>query len=232
MHAIGICLALAVSAPPSADFQDLFNGKNLEGWVVEGTDKDKDGNPVWSVKDGNIRCQGTGGGFLRFDRQQYSDFTYRVEYRFDAKPTNEPKAKIGNSGLGIRTMPYDPKNSTLSRPSFYSYEIQLLDDAGKPADAHGTASLYRYKAPTANVVKPSPEWNTIEVTCVGPKISITMNGQKVLEADQTELADLPEKQKPKGLAAPKDKPLKGYVSLQNHGSKVEFRKVQIQDLAK
>ena len=230
MHAL--LLGLALAAPPSADFRDLFNGKDLDGWVVEGTDKDKAGKPVWSVKDGLIRCKGTGFGFLRYDRREFSDFSLRVEYRFEGKTPDNPKAKAGNSGLGIRTMPFDPKKATQTRPSFYSYEIQLLDDAGKPANSHGTGSLYRYKSPTANPVKPAPEWNVIEVTCVGSKYRISMNDQPILEADQNELPDLPEKEKPKGVAAPKDKPLKGYVSLQNHGGTIEFRKVAVRDLAK
>ena len=229
-------LAGLFSSPLAADdakgeFRDLFNGKDLNGWVVEGTEKDKAGNPVWSVKDGHILCQGTGGGFLRFDPKEFGDFTVRVEYRFAAPDRTVAKPKVGNSGIGIRTAKYDPKKATHTRPSYYSYEVQLLDDAGKEPNTHSTGSLYRYKAPTTNPVKAAPEWNTIEIACVGPKIRISINGTQVLDADQTEIPDL-EKGKPKDVAAPKDKPLKGYVSLQNHGSTIEFRKVQIKELGK
>lgn len=237
MRLLTICAFLlaastAVGAEPSAaSFRDLFDGKSLDGWVVEGVEKDKAGVPVWSVKDGHIACQGSGGGFLRFDGQEFADFTLRVEYRFAEPDKTVAKPKVGNSGIGIRTRKYDPMKAASTRPSFYSFEVQLMDDAGKTPDVHSTASLYRYKAASANPVKPAPEWNTIEITCKGPKYYISVNGQQVLEADQTELADL-EKGKPKDVAAPKDKPLKGYVSLQNHGSKIEFRKVQVKELAK
>jgi hypothetical protein len=216
---------LTPAAPSGEDFRNLFDGKGLNGWVVEGPQKDKQGRPMWSVSDGQIVCLGKGFGFLRYDLQQFSDFTLRVEYRFTPPSKEEPR---GNSGLGIRTIPFDPKKSTQTRPSYASFEVQLLDDAGRPPSDHGTGSLYRYKGPTANPTKPAPEWNTIDVTCVGPRITIRLNGELILEADQTTLPDL--KDRPAGVAAPKDKPLKGYVALQSHSGRVEFRKVQVREI--
>lgn len=223
MALLAFLLTLA-SAAPGGEFRDLFDGESLDGWVVEGPAVDKAGQPMWSVEDGRIVCLGSGFGFLRYDRQEFVDFSLRAEYRFETPSTNNPR---GNSGLGIRTGKFDPKRSRETRPSFAAYEVQLLDDAGSPPSEHGTASLYRYKGPTANPTRPAPEWNTIEVTCAGPRITVRLNGQTVLEADQTELPDL--KNKPAGVPAPKDKPRKGYVALQSHSGRVEFRKVQIRE---
>jgi hypothetical protein len=230
MHFFRTCpvvllLAAATAGGAGQGYRDLFNGKDLDGWVIEGPKQDKQGLPMWSVKDGNILCLGKGFGFLRHDRQQFGDFALRVEYRFGPPP--KPK-QHGNSGLGIRTIPFDPKKSTLTRPSYAAWEVQLLDDAGKPPNAHGTGALYRFVAPTANVVKAAPEWNTIEVRCVGPRLQVSMNGQKILDADQSTLPDI--KDRPAGAPAPKDKPLRGYVSLQSHSGKVEFRKVQVREI--
>jgi hypothetical protein len=231
------CLALfALAAMPctsrAQEFHDLFNGKDMEGWIVEGAKSNKDGKPVWTVKDGVLACDTLRGayGFLRYDKQQYGDFILRVEYRM-APPSKEMGR--GNSGLGIRTPPYDPAKSAQTRPSYAAYEVQLLDDAGKPADKHSSGSLYRYLAPTKNAVKPAPEWNTAEVECLGPKIRVRINGETVVDADQTQIPDFTRKEdptKPADAPAPKDKPLKGYVSLQSHTGKIEFRKVQIAEL--
>jgi Domain of Unknown Function (DUF1080) len=60
----------------------------------------------------------------------------------------------------------------------------------------------------------------------GP-ITIRLNGQKVLEPDQSELADV--KSRLAGAPAPRDEPRKGYVALQSHSGRVEFRKVQIRE---
>jgi Domain of Unknown Function (DUF1080) len=219
--ALLLTLAPAIAAD---DVQDLFDGKSLEGWVVEGPAKGKTGRTMWSIEDGRIVCLGEGFGFLRYDRRQFSDFTLRVEYRFT--PTQGANSQ-GNSGLGIRTGPFDPGRSRETRPSYAAYEVQLLDDAGSPPSAHGTGSLYRYKSPTANPVRPAPEWNTIDVECSGPRITVRLNGQTVLEADQSELADV--NTRPAGVPAPKDKPRRGYVALQSHSGRVEFRKVQIRE---
>ena len=56
---------------------------------------------------------------------------------------------------------------------------------------------------------------------------VRLNGQTVLEADQSELADVTTR--PAGAPAPKDKPRRGYVALQSHSGRIEFRKVQIRE---
>jgi hypothetical protein len=220
-HALLLTLA---SASPPDDFRDLFDCKNLDGWVVDGPAEDKAGHPMWSVEGGRIVCLGEGFGFLRYDRREFGDFTLRAEYRFALPSPDKPP---GNSGLGIRTGRFDPKRSRETRPSYAAFEVQLLDDAGSPPSEHGTGSLYRYKGPTANPTRPAPEWNTIEVTCDGPRIVVRLNGQTVLEADQSELPDV--KTRPAGTPAPKDKPRRGYVALQSHSGRVEFRKVQVRE---
>lgn len=232
MKHLWIGLAFLCLLPPiatAADFRDLFNTKDLDGWAIDGPKKNGQGNPIWSVQDGMIVCDASKGGFgfLRYDRQEFGDFVLRVEYRM-----TPPSKTIqrGNSGIGIRTRPFDPKKSIETRPSYYSYEIQLLDDAGKPANAHCSGSLYRYLAPTVNAVKPAPEWNTIEIECLGPRIKITINDKSVIDADQRKIPDQADPEKPAAALPPKDKPLKGYVSLQSHTGRVEFRKVQIREI--
>jgi hypothetical protein len=220
-----LLLLTLVSAAGADEFRDLFDGKSLDGWVVEGPEKDKTGRNMWLASDGRVACLGAGFGFLRYDRREFSDFTLRVEYRFIPTPGAKSAA---NSGLGIRTGRFDPARSRETRPSYAAFEVQLLDDAGSPPSAHGTGSLYRYKSPTANPARAAPEWNTIEVTCTGPRIAIRLNDQTVLEADQSELTDV--KTRPPTAPAPKDKPRRGYVALQSHSGRVEFRKVQIREL--
>ena len=220
-------LALLLILTPAAaagEFRDLFDGKGLDGWVVEGPAANKAGQPMWSVEDGRIVCLGEGFGFLRYDRREFGDFTFRVEYRFAPNPEGKP---AGNSGLGIRTGRFDPMRSRETRPSYAAFEVQLLDDAGSPPSAHGTGSLYRYMSPTANPTRPAPEWNAIEVTCKGPRITVRLNGQTILEIDQSELPDV--STRPAGVPSPKDKPLRGYVALQSHSGRVEFRKVQVRE---
>jgi hypothetical protein len=213
------CMNFGDAAEESTSSKDgwieMFNGQDLTGWVVEGTKdvaakdakKDDPKTPIWSVKDGVIHCAGTGFGFLRYDRE-VSDFIYHVEFKL---------SKGCNSGIGIRHLKFNGKAET--RPSFSGYEIQLLDDGMKKTpDKHSTASLYRYVAATKSAVKPAGEWNTIEIECRGPKIKITLNGDVVQDVDQSTNPEI------------KDKPVQGYVSVQNHGKAVEFKNLKLKIL--
>ena len=189
----------------------LFNGKDLDGWVVEQRPyKDKsDNRPNWIVRDGVLTCEGKTFGFLRYEKQEFGDFVLHVECRLAPK---------SNSGIGIRTVPYDPKRDKETRPSYHSYEIQVQDDEGKPPSIHSTGSLYRYVAPKANPIKRAPAWNTLDIECIGPRIRVTINGQEVLDADQSTIQEI------------KSKPLRGYICLQSHGGLVEFRDVRIREI--
>ena len=68
-------------------------------------------------------------------------------------------------------------------------------------------------------MKPAGEWNTIEVSCVGSRVSVVLNGKKVVDVDQTT------------ISAIKDKPRKGYVCLQNHGGTIAFRDIRVREIS-
>lgn len=203
-------LALVSTAVSAEREIEPFNGKDLSGWVVEGTaaaEKDGQTVPNWYAEDGEIRCRGKGYGFLRFDKP-FADFRFSLEYQLAAK---------GNSGIGIRGVKFTGKSGT--RPSFASYELQILDDGGKQPNTHATMSLYRYVAPKSCPARKAGEWNTVEIECRGPKIRVTLNGEVVQDVDQSTVEQI------------KNKPLSGYLSLQCHGSMVAFRNLKIVDLA-
>lgn len=204
-------LAAVVVADDGDGFKTLFDGRTLDGWVDEAGPQrapDKKASSAWSVEDGEIVCAGGGYGFLRYGAEDFADFTLRLEFQMSKK---------GNSGIGIRTRAFDAAEGKLTRPSFHSYEIQLLDDAGKPPSPGSSGSLYRYVAPAQNAMKPAGEWNSMEVTCRGPVIRISLNGVPIQDFDQTTRADT------------RDKPLKGSICLQNHGARVRFRNIRVRD---
>jgi outer membrane protein assembly factor BamB len=219
LYAIGNPSATAMAAPANAEkpaAAAIFNGRDLSGWIVEGTKtvqagkkeapSSKIGEPVWSVADGRIVCAGSGYGFLRYEKQ-LADFEFSVDFLM---------AKRCNTGIGIRGVVFTGPAET--RPSFAGYEIQLLDDAGQKPTDHSTGSLYRYLAAKSNPIKPAGEWNTIVIRCTGPRIQVSINGAEVQDVDQ------------RTVPAIKDKPLQGYVSLQNHGGRAEFRNLLLREL--
>jgi hypothetical protein len=213
MFAAILAFALRVTPDASADLA-LFNGQNLDDWVAEGVSnylKDGRKRPVWSIEGGSIVCTGKGFGFLRYDLREFDDFILHVEFRME---------KGCNSGIGVRTRPFDPAKSRATRPSLYSYEIQLIDDAGKPPTVHSSGSLYRYIAPAKSAIKPAGQWNSIDVECAGTLIKVTLNGELVVGVDQRQIVSL------------RRKPQKGYVCLQNHGGNIVFRAVSIREISR
>lgn len=210
---LGLALSLGAHSSVAADddgFVSIFDGKTTNGWVAEGLTSYFVGatrTPIWTAKEGILRCDGKGFGFLRYDKP-LTDFVVRLEFKM---------GKDCNSGVGIRSLAFTGARN--SRPSMSGYEIQILDDVGAAPSTKGTGSLYRYVAPKSNPVKAGPAWNEFEVRCEGPRIRVTLNGQVIQDVDQST------------IAAIKDKPLKGYFSVQNHGKQIEFRNIRLKDLA-
>ncbi|MCS7224295.1 MAG: DUF1080 domain-containing protein [Armatimonadetes bacterium] len=175
-------------------FVSLFNGKDLTGWVVMGSES-------WKVENGLLVCTGEGGGWLRSEKE-YDDFVLRLEYKI---------SKGGNSGIFLRAALH-------GNPAYTGMEIQILDDYGREP-AHWTAGgMYDVMAPKKNMSKPSGEWNQVEIICSGPWVIVWMNGEEILRVSMDEHPKL------------KDRLRKGYIGLQNHGNRVEFRNIRIKPL--
>jgi hypothetical protein len=204
-----VALSIGTIAQAADDMTAMFNGKDLSGWVVEGakmSGKGKDQKPIWSVRDGLLVTSGKGYGFLRYDHE-VSDFIFEVDYRV---------SKNGNSGIGLRSPRF--VNTVASRPSHAAYEVQILDDSGKPTNLTSTGALYNYIAPKLNAELPPGKWNHLHIECRGPKIVVQLNGKTVQDIDQST------------IDAIKDKPLSGYLALQSHSNEVVFRDPKVKDL--
>jgi hypothetical protein len=207
--AIILVVAFASCRLPASEPIDLLAG-GLDAWEVEGSvNSERRGErvPVWTLTDDVVRCSGGGFGYLRH-RKQVSDFRLELEYRFP---------KNGNSGIGIRTVPFTGPLET--RPSKAAYEVQLLSDAGAVPSRGSCCSLYGHEQPKQNTSRPVGEWNEVVIECTGPRIRIDHNGVQVIDFDQSSRKDTAKK------------PLTGSVSLQNHGSQAEFRNIRLTELS-
>lgn len=226
-----LCLLflLAVNYASAADWQPLFNGKNLDGWEVIG-----DGQ--WTVlSDGTLVGQRIGdlrkllmpgGGPMAATPKQFTEwvnvqswlYTKRNDFgEFDLKLEYWTKTH-GNSGVSIRDtsraqyaviMPVDYKKT----PSKIGYEIQINN---KYPDPHPSGSIYGFMdAPKE--AQHEDDWNTMEIQSRRDKITIKLNGKVVAEH-----AGDPQRSKT------------GPIGLQLHDqfSIIEFRNIQIRELAK
>ena len=201
----------AAAKKPNDGFVSLFNGKDLSGWTTTGN---------WlPQKDGSLLIQPRPGekGWKRYDdyltsEEKYKDFILEIEYKY-------PKG--GNSGVYFRIAdPKDPVNTGI--------ECQVLDSFGKPDEKmghHDHGGIIRTVGPTKNMSKKPGEWNKMIVTCKGYHLQVNLNGENIIDYQLNTKGE----GKLSGVA---DRPLEGYISLQDHGepNNLFFRNIRIMKL--
>jgi hypothetical protein len=116
----------------------------------------------------------------------------------------------------------------LKDPVQTGLEVQINTD--KSPDLHGFGAIYDLVAPSKNASRGPGKWDAIEVRCKGPKITVTVNGEKVSSIDCDEWRD-PGKRlegtSTKFKMAVKDFPRTGYIGLQDHGNNVWFKNIKL-----
>ncbi len=191
-------------------FVSLFDGKSLKGWTLLGA---KGGG--YGVTNGVLYCAQGGGGNLLTEKQ-YEDFVLRLEFKLQA---------AGNNGVGIRAPLTD------KQIAYDGMEIQILDDADpkyanlKPWQFHG--SVYGLIPAKRAKLRPLGEWNVQEITCIGRKIQVKVNGKVIVNGDLNDVTDAETIQKHPGMFREK-----GHIALLGHNDYVEFRNIRVKELAK
>lgn len=189
-------------------FQQLFDGKTLNGWKLVGGH-----GPGYVVEGDTIVCPKEGGGNL-FTVKEYGNFVFRFEFKLTAG---------ANNGVGIRA-PYE------GDAAYKGMEIQILDDGDamykgqiRPEQYHG--SVYDVIPARTGFRKPLGEWNEEEITANGRRITIKLNGVIILDADLSIVKEPQVLEKHPGLARPS-----GHIGFLGHGSHVEFRNIRVKEL--
>lgn len=187
----------------SGSFDLLDTG--LVGWQQIGGMEDS-----WRFANGILYTEGGNGGWLA-TRRQYDNFKLSLEFRVPPG---------GNSGVFIRS-PLE------GDPAYTGMEIQILDDYAeqwrdlKP-DQY-TGSIYGVQAPSERATKEAGKWQKMVITAKGPQIEVVVNGQKVIDTNVTYYPYKTDTHP--GLLRDR-----GYIGLQDHGSRVEFRNIWIREL--
>ena len=138
----------------------LFNGKDLSGWTVHGTEK-------WYVDDGELICESGPDkeyGYLSTD-QNYKDFVFSVKFKQEAN---------GNSGVFFR--------SGIEGVKISGWQVEVA-----PPD-HNTGGIYESYG-RGWLIKPKPEdekvlkagkWNTLKFQVIGDEVTTWLNGHQMV----------------------------------------------------
>lgn len=150
----------ALAQRPNAKKTSLFNGKDLTGWTVYGTEK-------WFVEDELLICESgpdKGYGYLGTN-ESFKDFEATIDFRQQAN---------GNSGIFIR--------SSIDGTKITGWQAEVAPPG------HDTGGIYESYG-RGWLIKPDPEkdkylkmgeWNTMKIRVVGPTITTWLNGHEMI----------------------------------------------------
>jgi hypothetical protein len=151
----------------------------------------------WSIVDGLMTNEARANNLV--SKHRFENFRIRAEYKL------EPQS---NSGIYLRGR----------------YELQVLDDHGKEPESHGHMALYSRLKPAVNASLPAGEWQVMEATIVGNRLTVILNGKKVHDNIVVEGIT--------GGALDSDEGAPGPVMIQGDHGKVWFRKVTVTPMIK
>jgi len=232
---------------PASDWQAIFNGRNLDGWVVKLAHHevgDNYGN-TFRVENGLIRVMydkytdfGARFGHL-FYKQKLSHYVVSVEYRFFGE---QMKGGPGYARLNSGVMIHSQAPETILKDQDWpiSVEAQLLAGnrttmnvctPGTEIFMHGEMVKAHCTNSTSKIY-PDNDWVTVQVEVLGSeRVRHLIDGQTVLEYEKPMIGG--------GVATGYDPAIKkdgtildaGYIALQAESQPVEFRNVRLLNLS-
>jgi len=190
MFVLGICVFGLLSVAPVQDvsaqggWTTLFDGSNLNNF-----------NPIgsanWEIADGAVGAD-SGSGFL-VTKESYADFELTLEFWVD-----EP----ANSGIFVRCA------DAMSVTDRNSYEVNIYDT--RADQTYRTGGIVHIAAPNS-VIMTAGKWNSYEIKAEGSRLMVTLNGEDMVDVQDTQFAD-------------------GPIALQYGAGIVKFRNVRVRGL--
>jgi len=228
---------LSVRIPPQYESRksDLVFKARLDGDRLAGTTEDEKSTPVkwtgvrapalernappkwgqpvdlvngkdlsgWKLRTtGRGQCWSVAGGAMTntppcvdiITERSFTDFKLHVEFNIVPK---------SNSGVYLRGR----------------YEVQIQDDAGRAIDSLRMGGVYGFLRPATNASGKPGEWQTFDVTLVGRRVTVSLNGKTI--ANDAEIPGIT------GGALDSNEGAPGPLMLQGDHGRISFRKVVV-----
>lgn len=141
---------------------DLFNGVDLKGWEIYGTEK-------WYVDNGLLVCESGPDkqyGYLA-TREYYDDFDLTVDFKQLAN---------GNSGVFFRS--FIEPGAIIN-----GWQVEVAPkgmDTGGIYESYGRGWLVQIPDEKENILKPG-DWNTLRILVKGDNVKTWLNGEQMVD---------------------------------------------------
>jgi hypothetical protein len=160
-----IAAAFVITAFPTTlaaqDYVSLFNGNDLTGWTIHGTE-------LWYVEDGELVGESgpdAGYGYLATEAS-FEDFELTLEFLQEAD---------GNSGVFIRS------HVEGTRVSGWQVEVAPPGrHTGGVYESYGRGWLIQPESDKERVLRMA-EWNTMQIRVVGDRVTTWLNGVEMVD---------------------------------------------------
>jgi hypothetical protein len=245
----GIFLSTSLVHAQEKEWETIFNGNNLDGWVMKFSgyelgvnykDTFRAGDGVMSVNYDQYDTFKEEFGHI-FYKEKYSNYNFSLEYRFvgDQVPDGPDWAYRNN---GIMAHSQDPKTITLHQDFPTSIEIQLL--GGAPTGERTTGNMCspgshismggevitQHCINSNSKTYRGDQWVRIDVEVRNSKVlRHKINGELVMEYQDIQI-DASDETIPMQIFNQGTPLEEGYISLQAESHNTEFRNIMIQNL--
>lgn len=166
---IVFALAFAFQGVTNAQNTSLFNGKNLDGWQIYGTEK-------WYVNDGLLICESGDDkeyGYLGTNKY-YKDYILTLEFKQESN---------GNSGVFIR--------STVDGIKVKGWQVEVApmgNHTGGVYESYGRGWLIKPDPKNEKVLKEG-EWNLMKIKVQGAQLTSWLNGTKMVDFNDEKIGE-------------------------------------------
>ena len=158
---VGLNSCSAGDSTQNGEKISLFNGKDLSGWTINGTEK-------WYVENGELVCESGPDeeyGYLSTD-EKYKNFELSLEFKQNAD---------GNSGVFFR--------SSIEGVKISGWQVEVAPpnhDTGGIYESYGRGWLVKIPEEKENILKMG-EWNKLKIRVVDDNVKTWLNEEAMVD---------------------------------------------------
>src|SRR5215216_4288482 len=160
MKQLLLLVCMTIAAFSFSQSKKIFNGKDLSGWTIHGTEK-------WYVDKGELVCESGPDkqyGYLSTDKK-YKDFVLTLKFKQEAD---------GNSGVFFR--------SGIEGTKISGWQVEVAPanlHTGGIYESYGRGWLIQPKPEDEKILNPEG-WNNLRISAIKDVVTTWLNGKQIV----------------------------------------------------